>query len=154
MNIHRKELILCNLDDEFSTTFSRAAFADLLRAGAVGAAALALEHLALWQEPLRLPPPASYVVGTATLGAALTWWCQRQGCAQAAVAFWGIAGVGGTVVSVAYWARHVARQLDARAFHAGIVAAPHLTPAPPAPGLRRREDTTHHGNYQRPAPGN
>jgi hypothetical protein len=96
-------------------------------AGTVSGTALLLEHLALWQEPLRLKPPASYVVGTATLGTALTWWTLRQQCPQAAVAFWGIAGMGGAVVTTAYWLRHVVRQLDARAFQAGTVVAPRWT---------------------------
>lgn len=114
---------MSNFGGHFSSSFSRAACSDLLAAGAASGTVLLIEHIALWNEPLRLRPPASYVVGTATLGAAFTWWTLRQHCPQAAVAFWGIAGIGGAVVSAAYWARHVVHQLDDRAFRAGTVAA-------------------------------
>jgi len=117
-----------------SAGMSVAAFRDLVTAGTVSGAALLLEHVVLWAEPLRLQPPANYVVGTATLGAALTWWCYRHDCCQAIVAFWGIAGIGGAVVTGAYWTRHVVRQLDARAYEAGAVGAPrgalHIVPRP------------------------
>jgi hypothetical protein len=128
MSMHKKERFMRNFGEHFSSNFSRAAFHDLLTAGTVSGTALLVEHLALWQEPLRLKPPASYVVGTATLGTALTWWTLRQQCPQAAVAFWGIAGMGGAVVTTAYWLRHVVRQLDDRAFQAGTVAAPRWAP--------------------------
>lgn len=84
------------------------AFADLRRAAGWGLAAggaLVLQHFALWSQAKRFGgfnrwPP--YVVGTATLGAALTGYAWQTRQARAAGAFWVIALFGGVAVVGAY----------------------------------------------------
>jgi hypothetical protein len=89
-------------------------FDDALLCGAFAAAALLAEHTALWEEPQRLPRPAAYVVGTTTLGGGLLGWVLRNRHKDALTTWLAaavIAAIGGGIVIVAYYVRHVARQL-------------------------------------------
>jgi hypothetical protein len=71
-------------------------------ASAAAAAALAVEHYAFQGGGRTLKPPLTYVVGLATIGVALTWWCQETDHMDAAWAFWTISGVGGAAVMATY----------------------------------------------------
>lgn len=75
---------------------------DTLLAGVAAAGVLLVEHYAFRQPEHPLPPPLTYVVGTATLGLAYTWCCVRQQRPDLALAFWQVAGMGGAAVVAAY----------------------------------------------------
>ena len=88
-----------------STPTLRQYLSGAARWGLLAAGALTLEHFALWGRARRYGgfrryPP--YIVGTATLGAALTGHCVQQGQARAAAAFWLIAVAGGAAVVASY----------------------------------------------------
>lgn len=73
-----------------------------ITAGLGGGVLLLIEHYIFQRGENRLEPPITYVLGTATIGGALTWWAQREQKMEAATAFWLIAGLGGAVVTGAY----------------------------------------------------
>jgi hypothetical protein len=80
---------------------------DLLLAGAAAASGLLLEHYALRRNGETIAPPLTYVVGTATIGLAFTWYCVRQQRPDLALAFWSLAGMSGAAVVAAYaWDAH------------------------------------------------
>lgn len=95
---------------------------DAVVAGTLAAGALVVEHLAFWERPWRLSRPASYGLGTATLGLVFTWWARRNRAEESALAWWIIAGLGGSAVVTAHWFRRSLSELDARALAAGRVA--------------------------------
>lgn len=75
-------------------------------------ALLLVEHLVFRDRRWRLTRPQSYVVGTATIGICHTGWATTTNNADAAIAFWVIAAVGGAVVVGSYWIE--ARLADVR----------------------------------------
>lgn len=84
----------------------------ILTAGLVAGATLITEHVLLWhpRPDKRLTREQGYVIGTATLGAAYSWWALSEGEYRAAAAFWTIAAIGGGAVAAAY---EVRRRLEA-----------------------------------------
>jgi hypothetical protein len=88
-------------------------------AGALAAGALVAEHAALWGKRWRLSRPAAYALGTATLGTAFVGWAVQQGEYKAAVAWCVIAGMGGAVVTTAYYVRGRVALSDTAAFDTG-----------------------------------
>jgi hypothetical protein len=97
-------------------------FGDAFLLGGATAAALLAEHVALWDAPHRLTPPAPYIVGTATLGVGLLGWVVRNRRADALTTFLAagiIAVVGGGTVIVCYHVRDVARKLHQGAEQGG-----------------------------------
>jgi hypothetical protein len=90
-------------------------FGDALLLGALTAGALAVEHAMLWDEPQRLKPPASYVVGVATLGIGLLGWVDRHRKANALTTWLAatvITAIGGGTVIVCYYGRDLRDQLQ------------------------------------------
>ena len=71
---------------------------------------LILEHLLLWDVRDRLPLTARYTLGTAAIGAGVTWTSLRRNDPIAAVAFWAIAGMGGALIVSAHWMRAQSEQ--------------------------------------------
>jgi hypothetical protein len=88
-------------------------------AGALAAGALAAEHMALWQKRWRLSRPAAYALGTATLSTAFIGWCVAEQEYRAATAWCVIAGMGGAVVTTAYYVRGRLARNDTAAFDTG-----------------------------------
>jgi hypothetical protein len=66
---------------------------------------LAAEHLLLWGMRDRMHITARYTLGTAAIGAGLTWSALRRKDYAGAAAFWTIAGCGGALVVSAHWLR-------------------------------------------------
>lgn len=71
---------------------------------------LLLEHLLLWDARDRLPLTARYTLGTAAIGAGVTWTAYRRRELLPALTFWCIAGVGGALVVTAHWLRAQSEQ--------------------------------------------
>lgn len=80
----------------------KADYTDAIIAGSAAAVLLIAEHYAFQRGERSLKPPVSYILGTATLGTALTWWAQRRNIPQAGMAFWLISGIGGAATVGAY----------------------------------------------------
>lgn len=96
----------------------------LLMAAVTVAALIVAEHIALWRAPWRLEPPASYIVGMATVGLGMILWGLAVGQVDAAFAFWILTSAAGMADVGAYWVRGRLAALDRRAYRAGQVAGP------------------------------
>lgn len=77
-------------------------YTDAIIADGAAGALLLIEHYVFQRGERSLKPPTTYILGTATLGAALTWWAQRRDVPHAGLAFWIISGIGGAVTTGAY----------------------------------------------------
>jgi hypothetical protein len=71
---------------------------------------LLLEHVILWDTRDRLPLTARYTLGTAAIGAGVTWAAFRRQELLPALTFWCIAGAGGALVVTAHWLRAQSEQ--------------------------------------------
>lgn len=120
---------MSSIPEHQSTVTNRGRLGDATLAAASAAGMLLIEHTVLWRPPFRLSRPASYAVGTATLGTAFSAWVLRHPqapAAQAVLAWWGIALSGGAMVVTAYYVRHIVEQIDQLGLTAGMVAGgPH-----------------------------
>jgi hypothetical protein len=76
----------------------------VLAAGTLAGAALALEHVTLYE---RISRVEAYTLGTATIGAGLSWYCIATDQVGPALAFWSISGICGAVVAGAYQLREL-----------------------------------------------
>jgi hypothetical protein len=94
----------------------------LTLAAAFTAVLILIEHIALWSAPWRLEPPASYIVGTATIGLGVLLYCAQEHRWEAALVFWCVAGAAGATDVAAYWVRARLALRDAVSFQAGQVA--------------------------------
>lgn len=83
----------------------RQSWRNLGHGGAVTAALLIAEHVALWPERGRLPLPVKYALGVAAIGAGLTVAARERGDDRAVAEFWALAAVGGAVVGAAHLVR-------------------------------------------------
>lgn len=70
--------------------------------GGLAAIALLIEHYTFRKGEQQIGPPLTYVVGVTTLGLPYTWVCLQQERPDLAMAFWQVAGMGGTAVAAAY----------------------------------------------------
>lgn len=111
---------------------------DAILIGGASAAMLLAEHMALWDEPQRLPPPAGYIIGTLTWwGIGMGMWAARNREQRAATAW--LAGgvvvvVSGGAVCTAHYLRHVVEQLRAAGQRGGQLNGRIVT-------IRRQEAT-------------
>jgi hypothetical protein len=122
---HSKGMCMCSVPEHPSSVTNLAQIRDAVLAAGLSSGLLLLEHAALWRPPFRLSRPASYAVGSTTLGLAFSLWALRHHQApayQAMLAWWCIASSGGATVAGAYYVRHILGQIDQQALSAGLVA--------------------------------
>lgn len=80
-------------------------------AAALTSSVLAAAHITLW--PLQLARLEAYTVGTAIIGAGLSYYAVRTGQTGAAVAYWLCAGMGGLTVAACWrFRRWLAEERD------------------------------------------
>lgn len=77
----------------------------IVEGATVSSSLLILEHLLLWDVRDRLPLTARYTLGTAAIGAGVTWAALRRHDPIAAITFWCVAGAGGALIVSAHWMR-------------------------------------------------
>lgn len=109
--------------------------------GAVVAAALLIvEHVTLWQQPWTLSRPASYAVGTATLGLGISITAALLNQPLIAYVFWGVAIPAGAMVIIAYWMRAKLDSLTKSATKRSALAALIIEESEEARGTARQSD--------------
>lgn len=77
---------------------------------ALSSTILLFEHVMLWDVRDRMHITARYTLGTAAIGAGVTWAALRRGDPLAAITFWCVAGAGGALVVSAHWLRAMHEQ--------------------------------------------
>ncbi len=82
----------------------------IIEGAALSSTILLAEHTLLWDKRNLIPITARYTLGTAAIGAGVTWAAMRRNDPIAAITFWCIAGAGGVLVVSAHWLRAQSEQ--------------------------------------------
>lgn len=94
---------------------------NIAESGTLAAALLLAGHVGLYDKLSRIE---AYAYGTSAIGAGLTHYCLRSDQADAAMAFWLLAGLGGATVAACYKAREILREERQQGMLAGGLTWP------------------------------
>ena len=92
---------------------------------------LLAQHALLWDRRDRLPITARYTLGTAAIGAGVTWTAVRRNDPIAAITFWCVAGAGGMLIISAHWLRAQSEQPVDRLLRRALGGTDGLRRTPP-----------------------